>query len=76
MGIVLEGLKLSSGGLAAPAVLLEFEGDFLAFLQASKTSTLDRGDVDENVIAALVRLDEAKAFLAVKPFYGSGSHRG
>jgi len=75
MGIVLEGLKLSGGGLAAPAVLLEFERDLLAFLQASEASALDRGDVDEDVIAALVGLDEAKAFLAVKPFYGSGSHR-
>jgi hypothetical protein len=30
--------------------------------------------VDEHVLAAVIRLDEAEALLAVEPLYGSSSH--
>src|SRR6476646_2721103 len=36
--------------------------------------TLDSADVDEGVLAAVVRLDEAVALGGVEPLYGSRSH--
>ena len=34
-----------------------------------------RGGVDENVLAAIVRLNEAEAFLVVVEFHGARIHR-
>jgi len=34
----------------------------------------DRTDMQENILAAVVRLNEAETFLAVKPLHGSCRH--
>src|SRR5215472_10164363 len=34
----------------------------------------DRADVHEDILAAIIRLDEAEAFLAVEPLHGSSRH--
>jgi hypothetical protein len=46
----------------------------LAFAQIAQTGALDGADMNENVRAAVIRLDEAEALLTIKPFHGSGSH--
>jgi hypothetical protein len=46
----------------------------LAFLEVVQAGPLNRADVDEHVSAAIVGLNEAKAFLLIKPFYGPGCH--
>src|SRR6516165_784035 len=48
--------------------------DLLAFLEVIQASPLDGADVNEHISAAVVGLNEAKAFLRIKPFYGSGCH--
>jgi hypothetical protein len=34
----------------------------------------DRADVHEDILAAVIRLDETEAFLAVEPLHGSFRH--
>ena len=57
-----------------PLVGNHFKGDLLAVLQTLETRTLYGGDVDEDVLAAVVWLNEAKAFLGVEPFHCAGGH--
>ena len=57
--------------LAGAAVLLNLEIELLAFHQAGQTGALDGGDVDEDVLAAIVRLNEAEALGAVEPLNGT-----
>jgi hypothetical protein len=47
---------------------------FLALVEAIHPGAFDGADVDEYVLAAVIRLDEAVAFLAVEPLYGSLRH--
>src|ERR1700741_588683 len=61
------GLQLAGRGLAGALVAFEFEGDLLAFVQRAQAGALHGGDVHEHVRAALVRLNEAEALLAVEP---------
>lgn len=41
--------------------------DFLSLVDAMQPGAFRSADVDEHVFAAVIRLDEAKTFLAVKP---------
>jgi hypothetical protein len=59
---------------AGAAVSGQLIADLLTFIEAAKTSLLDSADVDENVLAAIVGLDEAEALLTVEPFHYAGSH--
>src|ERR1700754_1819354 len=59
------GLEIDGGVLAA--VLLDLIGDLLAFVQAVQASPLDGADMDEHVLAAAVRLNEAKTLGGIKP---------
>jgi len=38
------------------------------------SGTLNCADVHKDVLAAVIRLNEAKALLAVEPFHGSLTH--
>jgi Domain of unknown function (DUF2383) len=58
----------------ARAVFLEVVGDALVFLQRAHAGFFDRGDVDERIGAALIRLDEAKALHFIEPLDGANSH--
>jgi hypothetical protein len=66
--------ELISGHFAGAAVGDEFERDLLAFLQIVDAGALDCADMDERVCAAIVRLNEAEAFLRVEPFYCASGH--
>src|SRR5580704_636427 len=63
-------------GLAGAAVLRHLVGNLLAFAQRLQTGALDCADVDEHVLAAVIRLDEAIAFLRVEPLDRSSAHSG
>ena len=73
---------LAAGRVAPPdaplrravAAGLQFVGDLLVVLQTRQPGALDRRDVDEHVLAAVIRLDEAVALGGVEPFHSAGSH--
>lgn len=67
-------LQLIGRLLAGPFVLGELVADLLTFVQIADTSAFYSADMDENILTAIVRLNEAKAFLRIKPFYGAGAH--
>src|SRR5262249_45026109 len=60
--------------LAAVADQLVF--DHLTFVERGQASALDRGDMNEYVFAAILRLNESIAFRRVEPFHGASSHLG
>lgn len=70
---VSRSVQLDLGGLlsAALAVFLEFEADFVAFVQALYASSFECGGVNENVFAAGVGLDEAVALVQVEELDGT-----
>lgn len=67
-------LQLVRRRFAATSVDGNFVGDLLAFCEAEQPRALNRADVDEDVWAAQLRLNEAKPFLTVEPFYCAGLH--
>ena len=46
----------------------------MSFVKAVHPSAFDRADVHEYILAAIIRLDEAEAFLAVEPLHDSLRH--
>src|SRR3954453_18470794 len=67
-------LQVLGGRLSGLAVVNDFEGDLLAFLELVEPGALDRADVDEDVLAAILRLDKSVALLRVKPLHGAFAH--
>src|SRR5687768_2380346 len=65
---------LDVGRLLALRAVRDFERDLLAFLQRLETLTLDRGEMREQVLAAVVGLDEPEALCIVEPLDRTGSH--
>jgi hypothetical protein len=47
----------------------DFELNLLAFVEAMHPGAFDRADMHEDVLPAIVRLNEAEAFLTVEPFH-------
>src|SRR5690348_15070548 len=50
--------------------------DLLALIEPRQSGALDRRDVDEDVLAAGIRLDEAVTLLRVEPLDRTRSHSG
>src|SRR5262249_38228952 len=48
----------------------------LTFVERGQAGALDRGDMDEYVFAAVLRLNESIALGRVEPFHGASSHLG
>src|SRR3954468_23684228 len=61
-------------GLGALVAGLGVEGDLRALSQRLEAVGVDAGVMDEEVLAALVRGNEAEALVVVEPLHGSGSH--
>jgi len=61
-------------GLSALGIALFFEFDLLTLRQADQTGTLNGRDVDEDIRATVVRLDESVALGAVEPFDSADRH--
>src|SRR5579864_8865546 len=64
------GRRLAAG----LAVALDLVAHLLAFAQPPEVRALDGRDVHEHVLAAVIRLDEAKALGGVEPLYSSSRH--
>src|SRR5690606_22087782 len=60
--------------LGALGTLRHVELDLLVLLERAVAARVDRGEVREDVSAALVGGDDAEALLGVEPLDGSGSH--
>src|SRR5690349_16221345 len=65
-------LEIGSRRLAA--VLDHVIADLLAIAQRADARTLHRGDVDEDVLRTIIRLNEAITLLGVEPFDCTSSH--
>jgi len=52
----------------------DFETNSLTFLQGLEALALNRGEVDEEILAAAFGGDEAEALRIVEPFYGACCH--
>jgi hypothetical protein len=69
-----DGLKIRCRQLAA------FADDIVAHLltltQHAHSGTFDRGDVDEYILSAVVRLDEAESLLRIEKLYCANCHDG
>src|SRR5262249_367958 len=50
--------------------------DDLTLVERSQAGALHRGDMDEHVSAAALRLNETIALRRVEPFHSAGSHLG
>ena len=70
-----DGLNVTDGDLASTAVFLGIEGDFLAFDEATHSGALERGGMDKHVLAAIIGLNEAEAFLVVVELHGALIHK-
>jgi hypothetical protein len=69
-----DGAQIVRRGLAAPSVSNNIKRDLLSLVEPRHSGSFDRADVDEDVLAAVIRLDEAEAFLAIEPLHGSLRH--
>src|SRR5215207_8383190 len=68
----LEGLDVRR--VRALGALLGVVGDLGALGERLEAAALDGGVVDEQVLALVVRGDEAEALLVAEPLHGSGCH--
>src|SRR5258707_15553659 len=65
---------LADGDLAAARIVLGVESDLLALAQAVDAGALQCGGMDENVLLAVIRLDETEALLVVVELHGARKH--
>jgi len=64
--------------LTAPTrIIFNLEADLIAFVERWQASALQCGDVNKNVLAAILRSNEAETFGVVEELYGAvNSHGG
>jgi len=70
----LYGAQIIRRGFAGPAVCYDLERNLLSLVEGAQAGTFNRADMNEDILAALVRLNEAKALLVIEPFHCSRSH--
>jgi hypothetical protein len=70
----LDSAQIVSRGLSGPAIGDYFVADLLTFIEIAHSCAFYRADVNKNILAAIVRLNEAETFLTVKPLHGSRRH--
>ena len=70
----LDCLQLVGCHLARLVVADHFVAELLPFHDVPHSGALDGRDMNEDVGAAVVRLDEAEALGGVEPFYCAGAH--
>jgi hypothetical protein len=69
-----DGAQIVGGRLAGPGIGYNLEGDLLSPVEGTHSCTFDRPDVHENILAAILRLNETEASLAVEPLHDSLRH--
>ena len=65
----LENLQIRSRALAGLTIGDEIVRDFLSLIKSIHSSAFDGADMDENILAAVTRLNEAKSLLAIEPLH-------
>ena len=70
----LRDLKVGCGGLAGAPIGLKIIRDLLTLAETRNAGPLQRRGVDEHVLAAIVRLNEAVALLTVVPLHRTHIH--
>ena len=68
------GAEILCDGFTRPAVSDDLEKDLLTLIEAMHSGLFDRADVHEDILAAIIWLDESEALLVVEPFHGSFHH--
>ena len=68
------GFEVGCRELALLAAL-DIEADLLALGKGAESGALDRRDVDEDILRAVIRLDEALALHGIEPFDRALHHR-
>ena len=69
-----DGAQIVRRGLARLSISNNVESDLLSLVEPTHSSTFDGADVHEDILAAVIRLDEAEAFLDIEPLHGSLRH--
>jgi hypothetical protein len=69
-----DGAQVLCRGLARLWIGDNVERELLSFVEVSHPGALDRADMHEDVLAAIIRLDEAVALLAIEPLHDSLRH--
>ena len=69
-----DGAQIVRRGLAGPSIGNNVEGDLLSLVEAMHPSAFDCADMHEHILAAVIWLDESKAFLPIEPLHGSLCH--
>jgi hypothetical protein len=69
-----DGTQIVGRGLARPSIGYDLERDLLSLIEAMHSGAFDGADVHEDILASVIRLNEAEAFLAVEPLYRSLRH--
>src|SRR6185295_12337381 len=52
----------------------DVKGDLLSLVEGAHPGAFDRADMDEDILAAVFRLNEAETLLAIEPLHGSLVH--
>src|SRR5258707_14457814 len=71
--VFLDFPEIDSRGLAL-LTALELVAQLLALVELTEARALDRGNVNESILGAVIRLDESIALLWVVPFDRTGRH--
>src|SRR6266404_3964098 len=71
--VLLDFAEIDSRGLAL-LTALELVAQLLTFVELAETGALDCRNVNENILRAVIGLDESIALLWVVPFDRTGSH--
>jgi hypothetical protein len=69
-------LEISGRGPSGAPIRLEIERHFLSFSKAPQARALKGVGVNENVLSAIIRLDESVTLLAVVPLHCARLHAG
>ena len=69
--VALQSLDFEILGRRFAPIIDDFELDLLTFIEGREAGALHRRDMNEHVLSAPLRLDEAVAFGGVEPLYVS-----
>src|SRR5262245_1221368 len=67
---------LEMAGARLAALGDQFVADLLSLIEGRQTSALNGADMDEHVLRAVIRLDEAETLLGIEPFDFACRHVG
>jgi hypothetical protein len=69
-----DSVQIVRRGLACPSIGNNVESNLLPLVEGTHASAFDRADVHEDILAAIIWLDKAEAFLVIEELHGSLRH--